>query len=96
VLRLRLLLALEVLGNRNRRCGRGGIRVEAGLLLCVAAPLTEAVSGSIHNAVGGQKAKPDQTRPGRGRDWGAGGEAARARLLFQAKMRHGLLEGRVE
>jgi hypothetical protein len=51
LLRLRLLVALtgEVLGNRNRLCGRGGIRVEASLLLCIIGPLAEAVSGNIHN-----------------------------------------------
>lgn len=42
------LLALEVLGRRL--CGRRGIRVEAGLLLCVIAPLAEAVRGSIHSS----------------------------------------------
>lgn len=106
LLRLRLL-AVEVLGNRNRLCGRWSIRVKASLLLCVAAPLAEAVSGSIHNAVRADAGaarwdkKPNQTRPGRGRDWGAGQlsvDGARqleAWLVLRAEMRHGLLEGRV-
>ena len=49
VLRRRRLLALKVMGNRLG--GRGGIRVEAGLLvLCIIDTLAKAVSGSIHNS----------------------------------------------